>query len=217
MTRVKDLAAATIALALVAGTGVCHGLWTARWQAARDFSPLVAQLEHVPLTIGEWDGQSERLDPQEITQAGVAGGWLRHYQNRANGERVTVMLIVGRPGPVSVHTPDVCYPASGYEPDGSAVRRAVTGRDGRHAEFWAADFQKDVTPVPARLRVHWAWGARGRWSAPFTPRLAFANQDVLYKLYVVRSLPLTDDRDRRDASIDFIETFISEAKIMQVY
>lgn len=36
------------------------------------------------------------------------------YVHRTNGRAAAAMLMCGRPGPIAVHTPDVCYPGAGY-------------------------------------------------------------------------------------------------------
>ena len=48
----------------------------------------------------------------------------------------TALILCGRPGPVSIHTPDVCYRGLGYEPTGSPSRwdsRVEAGGEHRSA------------------------------------------------------------------------------------
>lgn len=142
---------------------------------------------------------------------------MRTYEHESSGEIVSVLLIVGRPGPVAVHSPDVCYPAAGYEASEAPVHQRVTAKNGTTAEFWKVDFRKEMVPIPGRLRIYWAWRGSGGWSAPLTPRLAFAREDCLYKLYVVRSLPPSPENDRSDASVDFIETFLTQFDDQRVH
>jgi hypothetical protein len=210
MRRAKRLAAATMALVLTGATGVSHGLWTGRWRTDHTSSASAARVNRIPMTLGDWEGQELPLDRDEMGWAGIASGWMRRYENRVNGESVTVMLIAGAPGPISVHTPEVCYPASGYEQDGPSERRTIAIDDARPAQFWAADFRKETSPIPSRLRVYWAWGTAGTWSAPYSPRITFAREDVLYKVYVVRTIPLAGDGERADASVEFIKQLTRE-------
>jgi hypothetical protein len=217
MNHRNRLAAGVFSLALIGATGVCHGVWTGRWHAAPDLTPMIAALDRIPMNIGQWHGKPASLDPGEIERTGASGSWMRTYEHESSGEIVSVLLIVGRPGPVAVHSPDVCYPAAGYEASEAPVHQRVTAKNGTTAEFWKVDFRKEMVPIPGRLRIYWAWRGSGGWSAPLTPRLAFAREDCLYKLYVVRSLPPSPENDRSDASVDFIETFLTQFDDQRVH
>ena len=65
------------------------------------------------------------------------------------------------------------------------------------SEFFTSLFSRDETDGPSRLRIFWSFGASGDWTAPASPRLKFAREKVLYKLYVIRNVseatPLRDD------------------------
>ena len=120
------------------------------------------------------------LDAEDVSQARLAGYSWRRYQNTATGDAVSVLLLCGRPGPLSVHTPDACYGGGGYEM--AAPPRRVTAQA---AEFWTARFRKSGSATPEDLRIWWSWNAAGAWKAADSPRLDFARFPVLYKLYVI--------------------------------
>src|SRR4051812_23326676 len=86
-------------------SGVVHGVWTNRWGSTRAVEEASARLQDVPMTVGEWDGQAKELSEREIALAEINGYFSRNYVNRRTGSMVSVLLICGRPGPVSVHTP----------------------------------------------------------------------------------------------------------------
>src|SRR6202158_5618529 len=101
------------ALVAVMASGVVHGLMTDRWQVSLEPAERAARLELVPFALGDWVGQDIETD---LRQVGPVAGFLhRRYLNRQTGIGVTVFIVCGRPGPVCIHTPDVCYRASGYE------------------------------------------------------------------------------------------------------
>ncbi len=175
------------ALALIVAAGTVHGLWTGRWSTADPLAEPAARLAALPANFGDWQGEEQTLDAKQQERAGIAGYVLRRYQNRRGGEQVTLFLLCGLPGPVSVHTPDVCYEGSGFARAG-AVGEYRAG----DAAFQVAEFREQNTPVPARLRVYWSWSADGTWQAPRFPRWTFARATVLYKLYAVRRT-LRDD------------------------
>src|SRR5947209_18409507 len=95
------------AVAALVACGVVHGLWTDRWARAPEPAAAAARLDALPLTLGDWDGEALPVEPGSL---GAVSGYLyRQYVNRRNGDEVSVFLVCGRPGPVAIHTPDVCY------------------------------------------------------------------------------------------------------------
>lgn len=177
-------------------SGVVHGLWTGRWNVTSGPEQAAARLKAVPMTLGDWDGQEAALDAREQEAADISGYLLRRYINRRTGSMVSLLLVCGRPGPVSVHTPETCYRGAGYELMGDRARHINSSLP--DSTFWACRFQKVQTAVPEYLRIVYSWGAGGQWSAPENPRLAFFQHPALYKLYVTRPMgdsaePLEDD------------------------
>lgn len=109
-------------LAAVAAAGVAHGLYSDRWERSPDRAAAAAKLADLPRTIGPWVGEDRSLDPAEVAAAGVDGYAHRVYRNPATRQAVTLFVVCGRPGPVAVHTPDVCYQASGFMMAGRPAR-----------------------------------------------------------------------------------------------
>src|SRR5215210_7531380 len=104
---------AVLAIVTVLASGVVHGLWTDRWGMAEEPMAAAARLDQLPLDLGDWQGQPLDFEPSQLGP--VAGYLYRRYVNQRNGASVSVSLLCGRPGPVAIHTPDVCYVASGYQ------------------------------------------------------------------------------------------------------
>src|SRR5262249_40391692 len=128
-----------------------------------------------------------------------------------SGSSVTVLLVCGRPGPISVHTPDVCYDGAGYEALGEpADLRLTVGTSGRDAGFRHVLFRKTNSVVPAYLRVFWSWTSAGTWEAPDNPRLTFASRPALYKLYVIRETATDEGRVEDDPGVKFLQVLLSE-------
>jgi hypothetical protein len=85
---------------------------------------------------------------------------------------------------------------------GPAERRVVGG-----AEFWVGQFRKPG-PVADPLQIYWSWGAAGHWEAPASPRVHFAGQGALYKLYVVCRVPTADETLHGGPCQDFLEQLL---------
>jgi hypothetical protein len=161
------------------------------------------------MTIGDWRGRSLELNREQLAMAEIAGYVARCYEDPLSGTTVTVILVCGRPGPIAVHTPDICYAGAGYEPLEPPVRRRLlVGPSGTAAAFRHAVFAKSDTAVPTYLRILWSWTADGNWAAPENPRLVFAPHRVLYKLYVIRTMDAPERPIEDDPSLAFLEALL---------
>src|SRR5690348_6864022 len=93
--------------ALVA-CGIVHGFWTDRWVPPVETVRAAERLNAIPLEIGDWDGEVIEVKPGEAGK-GVAGCIKRRYVNRKTSQAVSLFIVCGRPGPVSIHNPEDCY------------------------------------------------------------------------------------------------------------
>lgn len=193
-----------VALLIVLAAGAVHGMWTGRWARSQALDERVAALARVPNEFGGWRGEDMKLDGRTIEAAGIAGYLMRTYRD-PRGEVVQVLIVCGRPGPISVHTPEVCYAGAGYIQTSEAARTVpVEASKGMPDEFWALDFQKPGPTGPDRLRIYYAWSTGSNWVAADNPRVEFAGAPALYKMYLVRPAPAAD----RDATLDsFAQAF----------
>src|SRR5262245_197933 len=201
MTRTLLLSAAA---AVVLVDGLAHGLWTNRWGTSRAVEEAAERLANVPLVIGDWQGQELELGARVAEQAGYAGHLLRRYVRGHDGATVSVLLACGPQGPLSVHTPDVCYGGAGFALAGEAVKYEAAAGLAPPSEFWKAKFSKQNAIVPLNVRVFWSWRAADAWRAPSSPRLAFAGEPVLHKLYVTHELTGADERQDDAVCAEFL-------------
>jgi Protein of unknown function (DUF3485) len=173
------------ALALIVGSGIVHGDWTNRWRTSPALAELACRLESVPTVLGDWTATSEAIPPKQLAMAGAVGQISRVYTDPTKGLTVSVLLLCGLPGNVSTHTPDVCYPGAGYLLGNSDRFVHRYGIPERAAEFQTSVARRAGTK-PSSLRLFWAWHGSNGWSAPASPRWAFAAEPMLSKLYIVR-------------------------------
>jgi hypothetical protein len=158
------------------------------------------------LQAGDWKGQEVNPNHADFAQAGAVGYWVRLYRNAQTGEAVTVLLMCGPAGKMSVHTPDMCYGGAGYELVGGQAREAVSPSRPPE-EFWSARFCKPGPAGESVLRIRWAWNAGGAWHAPERPRWTFAGSPFLYKLYVV-----SDEEAGGDANLRLLQALLPELR-----
>jgi hypothetical protein len=197
-----------VVLASFLSVGFVHGLWTDRWVSrGASHDELVAEMEKVPLTFGAWEGKTVYVSSHPLLPDATNFA-LRRYVNQKDGTALQVMLTRGRPGPMVIkHLPTECYPSSGFEVV-EPPKRFFSEATGKVTdEFWVATFKKTAEVVPTIVRVYWSWTGTGRWQTPPQPRIAFAHDRVLYKLYVVRPLLHEDDEVEASPVHDFIRVF----------
>jgi hypothetical protein len=185
--------------------GVVHGVWTNRWGRSEEAHQAAAKLDGISLKLGLWEGQRQTLTAAQVSQLqDVSGHFLAKYENVRHGNSVLVFVVAGRPGPIAEHTPDICYQAGGYKMTGN---RRVSEPGG---DFWTAVVAKTQAADQKRLRIYWAWGSRGEWSAPDNPRLTYAGQPALYKLYLIHEATSLDDTADEEPCRDLIKKLLPE-------
>ncbi len=199
-----------IVLLTVLASGAAAGLYTGRWGHSRTVQSAVTRLDRVPLALGaDWDVyEGRKLSEAEIALAEIDGYLARKYVHRRTGTIVTVLLLCGRPGPISVHTPEICYVGAGYAQTGST--KGYTAPTDSPCHFQVRDFRKTNVATPTMLRVFLSWGNSGEWSVPANPRIAFARKSYLYKLYVVHELTKDNESVEEDPAAELVKELIPQ-------
>jgi hypothetical protein len=198
------LLAFIVAIAFLVSSGLVHGIWTERWQKSEELQDACARVSDVPLVIGAWKGQAVEVAPDEFVQAGAEGYWMRTYTNQK--QTVRVLLMCGRAGRMSVHTPEICYQGLGYQVMESPMQDVIALDTDERAQFWSARFVKESGPAQD-LQIFWGWSSDGAWKAPSNPRWEFRGQPFLYKLYVVQDIARQPRPDEAQGS-DFLRQFL---------
>src|SRR5947209_377457 len=131
------------AVSLVLGTGLAHGLWTNRWLNSDEPGVSAARFNSLPLDIGDWHGTESKMDPGSLAIGQIANYKSRSYVNLQTRAEFSVLVVCGRPGPISAHTPEVCFPGAGYQMVGDPVAVSLPlGGDLPDAEFKTARFKR---------------------------------------------------------------------------
>ena len=191
-----------VACCVLIAAAIAHGWHIDRWGVSADLNAAAARLHDLPMRIGDWEGEVVEMPPAQIVATHVAGLTARRYTHRYTRAEVTVLILCGRPGPVSVHTPDICYQGAGFSM--GPIRMEAIGEDNN---AWAADFTKRGDP-PVTLRIRWAWGTGGPWVASNSPRVDFFRAPVLYKMYIVRPVPHGGDNKDHPPELEFAHDFL---------
>ncbi len=190
MSRRLPAAGWILSLIVATGTllayGYAEGVWAGRWQPSDASRRAAERLKDVPLVIGSWASEEGEFDDRQLALAELDGVLYRVYTDRTTGQSVQLLVVCGRPGPVSVHTPDVCYRGLGYSTTLPPARQILTQDDeGRELTCWAADFQKPTPGGKEFLRIAWTWLGDGQWRAADQPRFEYAREPYLFKAYLL--------------------------------
>ena len=139
------------------------------------------RLGDLPEQVGDWRAEaSEKLSDTTVNILECRSYLARRYTHQKTGETVGVLVLLGPAGPISVHTPEVCYSGRDLVMQSERQHVAIETQDGM-AELWFAKFRsRDLSGTD--LHVVYGWSPGDRWSAPDDARFAF----------VGRSLPLQD-------------------------
>lgn len=191
-------------------SGVIHGRMSHRWGPSQDSLAVAKMLEDFPGKFGSWELQSQgKISDVASRQLQCAGYINRVYANHESGAVVSVAVLLGPAGPISVHTPEVCFSSRNHTL--TDRRKRVTVPDLEGEEFWALTFQSRSLDATL-LRVYYAWSTGGRWSATNEPRVRFAGQPYLYKIQLASVLPPAFDLDERDPCRSFLRDFLPLAR-----
>lgn len=176
-------------------------------------------LELVPKSFGDWQSEDKPVDEQVQKTAGAKGVAIsRDYRNTRTGEKVGLWLIVGHARDIAFHTPDVCYPSSGFETrsrENSLYPMVVQGLP--DTPFWTNTFYKeDQVSGRTLIRVFWTWfnpeedENQGKivWEAPTNARWRFGNTRALYKMYLTSDMHDQMETAEQSACLHFARDFL---------
>ena len=168
-------------------SGVLHGHLRYRWGTPSDLLIAADELRNVPTEFDGWKLQEPRkLSAEALTMLECHGYINRIYVHESTGDVVLATLLLGPAGPLSVHTPEICYSSRSFalesERERANVPQSATST-GDEAEFWGITLRS--RDVEARtLRIYYGWSDGEHWIAPMQPRFALGASPYLYKLQV---------------------------------
>jgi hypothetical protein len=166
-------------LLLVVAGGIVQGQYSDRWSKLEPADAVRIRLQHVPRTLAGWSSTDAQLSPRQLEIAQAEVCFDRVYNRAGIMGQVRVTVLTGRPGPLAVHTPDVCYTNNGY----TALDTPRQLRVGTEQQLWHLRLLPASQGPP--LEVLWGWSTDGTWQATRDPRGTFAHVGRLFKVYVV--------------------------------
>jgi hypothetical protein len=209
-TSLKSFLVPVAAAAVLVGTllgGWLQGRMITRWGADELLVAAGKRLDQ-PISdqLGNWRLVNETpFSPDVVRMLQCPAHLSRTYMHEQTGDTVSVMVIVGPPGPVAVHTPEVCYGSVDYTLSAERTPAKVVDRQQREHSLWQISLTpRSVAALPHR--VLYAWGTGGPWQATDDPRFAHAGEPYLYKIQLEG--PPSEPGDEFDPSHDFLTWFL---------
>ena len=212
MTRSYLLFGALVIVSLTILSGTIQGRMSNRWGKPADIQSAVLRLQQIPNAFGPWEmKRSDKIAEPVLRELDCAGYVLRTYVHRDTGASIQAVVLLGPPGPISVHSPDVCYSSRDYATVQDHEQWSM--KDGpREHVFWT----KTLEPVElsaSLLRVYYAWTTGNQWSAPDDARFAFAGTRHLYKIQLAGPIQdVSDAGTDKDPGREFLTDFVPAAQ-----
>ena len=202
----KHVFATLLVILLTAIPAIFQGRFANRWGQPPSLSLAGQQLHEFPREIGLWRCA---VDEHPLSQAvchelGLEEHFHRRYIHAESGKRLDILLMVGPPGRLVRHPPEVCYTNRAHQKVGETSPLEVTSQSKQH-QFKLLRFQRLALPWQEDFSVAYAYATKnGDWTTPHSPRLTFGAAPVLYKLQVLTE---TTDQDAMEDVHDFLKQF----------
>ena len=217
MKIVLTLFIGMLAIGVTVYSGLLHGRIRHEFGLGQDLTEQASLVESLPSEFGQTEdgrpawirvGEPKNMDEEVVEMLECAGYYQAAYRSTLHPEwLVQLLVMVGPSGPLLIHSPDVCYPASGNTfLSGPEFVNQQTA-DGQDRELQVMMF-KQRKLEGRKVRVGFAFSEGENWSSPLNARRVYAGAPFLYKLQLHTTLPsdyqLTEDQD---PLADFIRHF----------
>jgi hypothetical protein len=184
MTRRDTVLCGALLTIFVVGAGV-EATVNRRLENPEKLLECAARLKRIPETIGDWTSVPMEIDEREQRAAGIVGFIRREYRHQKTGQSVTLTVLNGSAGPMSVHPPTACFEGVGYSLIAGPSVVSVQGRSEQTVQLNRAIFHQGEGIASDSLRAFWGWSTDGQWDAPANPRLSYRGEPSLYKIYAI--------------------------------
>jgi len=207
MKNSKLIALALITVVTCMGA-VIHGRSSQRWGVGQGMQEAGKQLSQIAQQIPGWDLESSgRIADTSRKMLESTGDVVRVYRDPISGAAVNVSVIVGPPGTISVHSPEICLPSRNFDLLGERKEVSVRDATGVEHRLWKVTFQSQDASGKL-LHVYYAWSDGGAWTAPESPRYSFVGSPYLYKIQLAGYVPHDDASDQQ--TVAFLSEFLPE-------
>lgn len=188
------------------------------WQfssLSKESSEAPFALKELPRELGDWrvvEGSESTLEPDIAQIAGASDHLIRTYINEKTGASAVIIIIHGLATRVWSHTPDACYPGSGFDaiPPTQDIDISIPETTSR-ARFRVQQFAKLKAGLRDFRRVYHSFRHAGVWGLDMKEKWkAFRYHPGMYKVQVQTQAGSFDDRKDREPLERFIGQLVRE-------
>jgi hypothetical protein len=173
--------------------GIAGGIRLGReWQfkalAVKNQAPPF-RLAELPQSMGTWqanEDSEDQLDKEVARFAGANEHIIRGYLDEKSSEKASALILYGLAGSVYLHTPEICYPSSGFQLVKGPIDREITvpGVKGPVQYRWAI-YMKRVGGIRRYEEAYYTFRHNGDWLADVSSRWKrFRYQPGLFKIQI---------------------------------
>lgn len=214
MKILSQIAIVVVAALITLGAAIHQGRTANRWGLSGEMMEIAPVVTSLPRDIGRWHLESpEKMTAYEENTLQCAEYLKGAYVNRDTGETVMANLLLGPPGPTSVHRPEICFSAIDFPQE--SQRKSIVLRGGKEGEktsesdtAWRVQFRNTKDISGGVVRVYYAWNDGTQWTASEDPRVAYGTRPYLFKIQVVSNLDESASADEDDPAKAFLMEFI---------
>jgi hypothetical protein len=208
--RLSALVWMVIGCALLVTSGVARSVQDRRHQVESSYSEACPfPLKSIPQTIGRWKlvGDEIELDSLTMRITGGSDHIMRTYVDELTGVSLLVLALFGPAEPVLPHTPEICYPSSGYHPVGDQMDRVIESKEEKITSvFRSAIYAKSGGRAMLNEGVYYSFRLEGQWSPHAGSGRKFPRRNPsIFKVQVQRRMA----EGERLGPNDPIEQFLS--------
>ena len=190
--------------------GILHGNMTDRWGISDDGKKAGELIEQLPEKFGNWELQEEgrEMSGEARKQLRCHGYAYGTYVNPKTGKSASIAFLLGPPGPIAVHTPEICFSSRDFKATGKRKPITIETNGGEKSRFWSLGF-KSTRIDASDIQVVYAWNGGKGWTASKSPRWEYSGSPYLYKLQIV--CPANDPTSGQNPCEQFLKEFLPVA------
>lgn len=203
--KTAPIAASCVVVLLTVVSAVVAGRFSNRWGISATAEKAATRLLETPKNVGKWELREEfELSPTASEVLENPTYLERRYVHADTGDSVTVAVLVGAPGPIAVHTPEICYSSREYAIKENR-KKVAFDFDPAHS-LWSTLFQSRTVDAQL-LNVVYGWTDGKQWTAPEDARWQNLGKSHLYKIQVA-AIAGSPERQPDEVTKEFLQAFL---------
>jgi hypothetical protein len=165
-----------------------NGRYINRWRMPHELHAAAQSISRFPTSLGAWQAVADLtpLTSDVIHELGIVDYVQRAYKHRDSEQVIAMLVMVGRPGSLVRHPPNICYGNMANTLLGERLTSPISSGSS-HIKSTSVFRVLDYRPQ-SQLRkpfsVGYGFSTGSEWAVPEWPRLAYGSAAVLYKVQI---------------------------------